>query len=90
MCWRCWERVGIARVMLNDHDILAPAVAAAGGDEAFARALSRKRDKASVLARGRVARAVWDRLSPLGYSKAEAAYLLGCEPLVIDRALAEA
>lgn len=89
-CRRCWERVLRTEKELDELGVLVEVRNAAGGPLAFVFALTRVRGKSAMLARGRLIRAAWDRLRPLGRSRREVVKLLGVDDVTFQRALREA
>jgi hypothetical protein len=88
-CPGCWERILAVEARLEELGVLRAVRDAAGGPLSFAFALSRSRGTDPRLARGRLIRAAWDRLRPLGWSRAQLVALLGVDLLTFERALRE-
>jgi hypothetical protein len=74
---------------LEELGVLEPVRDAAGGALAFAFALSRARGSSARLARNRLIRAAWERLRPLGWSRAQLVELLRVDVLTFERAMRE-
>jgi hypothetical protein len=89
-CDRCWERIGVTLLRLEELDILDEVQTIAGGALSLHVSLSRERYRAASMVRYRVIRAVWDRLRPLRYSRAAVCDLLGVDVVTFQRALKQA
>ena len=89
-CVRCWERIERAEADLDEAGILVEVRQAAGGPLALAFGLSRARGKHASTARHAAIRAAWDRLRPMGRSRAEVVKLLGVDVVTFERAIREA
>ena len=91
-CFACWERIGGTLLRLQELGILADVRRAVGGELTLAFALARLRneDKPATLARGRLVRAVWDRVRERRFSRAQVCVLLGVTVERFEAALREA
>ena len=89
-CCTCWDRIEGVERRLTELGIIVEVREVVGGSASLAFALSRNDDKPARQARGRLIRAVWDRLRPRGFARAEVCFMLGQSVDTFTRALREA